>query len=99
MKKIIAVLFTGLFLFSCTSTQLFKASDVSEDGIRYKYGSNQGVVLGDKIYAYKKASRSKGPAIFASSIGSLTIIKVEADHSFMKKDTDFELNEAVVFKK
>lgn len=99
MKKTIAAVLTGLLLTSCASSQAFKASDVTDEGIRYKYGAKQGIVLGDKIYAYRKASRSKGPAIFASSIGSLTITKVETDYSFMKKDTEFELNEQIVFKK
>lgn len=99
MKKIIAILFAGLFLVSCASSQSFKASDITEEGIKYQYGSKQGVVLGDKVFAYKRSSRMKGVGILSSPVGSLTITKVDSDYSFMKKDSEFDLSDQVVFRK
>lgn len=99
MKKIIAIIFVGLSLVSCASTQPYKASDITEEGLKYQYGSKQGIILGDKIYAYNRAARSKGIGILSSPLGTLTITRVESDHSIMKKDSEFELNEQVIFKK
>lgn len=99
MKTIATILLTILFLSSCASMQTFQTSDITEDGIKYKYGSKQGIVVGDTISAYKKSLRGRGVGVLQTPVGTLTITKVENDYSFMKKNGEFEINENVVFQK
>lgn len=97
MKIITFVLLTALFLASCASMQVFQPSDITEEGIRYKYGSKQGIAVGDTILAYKTGRRGVG--VLQSPIGSLTVVRVEADYSIMKKNDEFEVNEKISFNK
>lgn len=98
MKTITAILLTVLFLSSCASMQTFKSSDITEEGIKYKYGAKQGVVVGDIISAYKKSLRGK-IGVLQTPVGSLTVVKVENEYSFMKKNGEFELNDQIAFVK
>lgn len=95
MKKVLLVILGALFFVSCTTMQEFKQSDVKEDGIRFKYGSDKGVKTGDTVVAYKKRwkGNSKGGYVQHSPIGTLTVIKVEPEYSMMKKNGEFEIPE------
>lgn len=102
MKNITAILLTILFLSSCATTmQNFKSSDLTEDGVRYGYGADAGVRVGDTIVAYKKTTveRTRGLGFVRENIGSLTIISVNKEFSLMKKNGEFELNDQVSFQK
>jgi hypothetical protein len=54
--------------------------------------------MGDIISAYKKSLRGK-IGFLQTPVGSLTVIKVENDYSFMKKNGEFELNDQIAFVK
>lgn len=99
MKKMSLITWVFLFLASCTTMQEFKTSDLKEDGIRYKYGSNKGVKVGDTVSAYKKklSGGGKGATVSNQSVGSLTITRVESDYSIMRKNGEFEINEGISF--
>lgn len=91
MKKMISIVVLGLFLVSCASMQNFSPNDVTNEGIRYKYGYEKGVNVGDTINVYKRSRRGVG--FLQEPIGKLTVIKVEKDYSVLKKVSEFELNE------
>lgn len=95
MKIIILSLLTVLLLSSCSTMQNFKPTDVAQDGIKYKYGSNEGVKIGETVKAYQKSKVGRG--FKTEPVGSLTIIKVESDFSIMKKDGEFNLDESMWF--
>lgn len=93
MKKMISIVVLGLFLASCTSMQNFSPNDVTAEGIRYKYGTDKGVNVGDTINVYKRSRRGMGIGFLQEPVGKLTVIKVEKDYSVLKKVSEFELNE------
>lgn len=95
MKTITIILLAMLLLSSCSTMQNFKSTDVAQDGIRYKYGSNEGIKIGETVKAYQKSNVGRG--FKTEPIGSLTIIKVEPDFSIMKKDGEFNLDESMWF--
>lgn len=98
MKKIIFTVFIGLMLSACTTIQMFKPTDLTQDGIRYQYGSSKGMKVGDKIIAYKQRTATrKGKGYTYDRLGTLTVLKVEEDKSFLKKDSEFEIGEDTAF--
>lgn len=97
MKAVAIILLTSLVLFSCTTMQQFKLSDMTTDGIKYKYGSSQGVKVGETVKVFQKSKFSRGFKL--EPVGSLTIIKVEPEFSIMKKNGDFLIDESMSFSK